>query len=112
MKEREEGVAAVGSRARVAGKAPDGVFIEGRRTIIGRPIHQECNVEVSDESRTGRRKQQERSLRRWEEKWASDGLYFRGGRAKKWPEKQSAWPFKIFIILPNNRKDQRNKKKD
>jgi hypothetical protein len=67
-------------------------------------------VEVSDERRIGSRKQQERSMRRWEEKWASDGLYFGGRRAKKWPEKQSAWPFKIFRILPNNRKDQRKKR--
>jgi hypothetical protein len=45
-------VAAVGSRARVAGKAPDGVFIEGSRRIAGHPIQQECNVEVGDCCRT------------------------------------------------------------
>jgi hypothetical protein len=52
MKDREEGVAAVRSRARVSGKAPDGVFIEGRRTIIRRPILQVPYVERCDACRT------------------------------------------------------------
>jgi hypothetical protein len=49
-------------------------------------------------------------MRCWEEKWASDGLYSIGGRAKKWPERQSVCPFKVFRILTNSRKDQRKKK--
>jgi hypothetical protein len=49
-------------------------------------------------------------MRRWEEKWASDGLYFGGRRAKKWPEKQSAWPsrFSEFYQIIGRTKEKKD----